>query len=76
MVELRETNSHQFPDLRVVINEKDGEGVLRFGLSHVPARLTDGLQTKPGNLRQFQIGDYGRRVHFKSGFVDFTIQFS
>jgi hypothetical protein len=64
---LREAIIQEVPDLRVVINAKDVQGTFRFGLSHVLARLIDGLQMMPGNLRHVRISGYGRPVHFKTG---------
>jgi hypothetical protein len=67
MTEARETIIQELQDMRVVINAKDVQGAIRFGLSHVPVRLIDGWQMLPGNLWQSRIGDYGRPAHFKTG---------
>jgi hypothetical protein len=68
MIEVRETLSHEFPDLRVVINAKDVQGARRFGLWQ--GATTGGsvdLDTAGMALRHVI---YGRPIHIKTGFVD------
>jgi hypothetical protein len=68
MIEVREALSHEFPDLRVVINAKDVQGALRFGLG--PGPTTGSIvDLDPAGMALRHV-IYGRPIHIKTGFVD------
>jgi len=68
MIEVRKTLSHEFPDLRVVINAKNVHRALLFGLGPgARAGSIVDLDTAGVVLRQV-IG--GRSIHIKTSFDD------
>jgi hypothetical protein len=68
MLEALETYTHEIPDLLVVINAKDIQGALPFGLRRgaLAGSMVD-FNAAGVAWRHFI---YGRCVHVKSGFVD------